>query len=115
MSNGLTFGSDYISRHFNEIQNPFWYDVYKAVIDLYSSSTPRSWDEFLSIPLWYNIDIKVGRITCFIKRWYDAGISFINDLVDPTGNFCLRYAVLNDDLVLMLNYSIIKKLRLCFI
>ena len=87
MCNGLKFGSDYISRHLNEIKNPFWHDVNKAVIDLYSSSIPNSWDEFLSNPLWFNIDIKVGRTTCFIKEWYDAGISFINNLLDPIGHF----------------------------
>ena len=62
-----TFGSDYISRHLNEIQNPVWHDVYKAVIDWYASSTPRSWDEFLCNPCGAKLTLRSGELLVLLK------------------------------------------------
>ena len=63
-----TFGSDYISRHLNEIQNPVWHDVYKAVIDWYASSTPRSWDEFLCNPCGAKLN-RTSATPTAIRKW----------------------------------------------
>lgn len=81
------YGSDFIVNNLDRIHNPFWYDVYKGLHEFSLSYKPLTWKEFLSTPLWFNISIKVGRSSCYIKRWHDAGISFINDLMDQNGNF----------------------------
>ena len=46
---------------------------------------PSSWNELVSIPLWYNQSIKVGGKVVFYRNWKNKGILSINDLLDSNG------------------------------
>lgn len=83
----LIYGSEYIKNKLEIVDNPFWQDTYKAMHDFALLNFPTSWNEFLSVPLWFNHNIKVGRQSCFIREWAESGVRFINDLMDRNGNF----------------------------
>ena len=46
---------------------------------------PLSWNELVSIPLWYNPSIKVEGNAVFYRSWKNKGILLINDLLDSNG------------------------------
>ena len=48
---------------------------------------PSNMSEILSIPLWFNMHIKVGGAAVHYKNWENKGIAFINDLMDTNGDF----------------------------
>ena len=81
------YGSDYIKSILDRIDNPFWFDTYKALYSLALTYKPTNWKEFLCSPLWYNHNIKVGRKSCFIRNWCQAGVVSINDIIDRNGTF----------------------------
>ena len=83
----LMYGSDFIKVNMERISNPFWYDTYKALYNLAFTYKPSYWKDFLCSPLWYNHNIKVGRKSCFIRNWFQAGVVSINDIMDRNGNF----------------------------
>ena len=69
------------------MRNPFWRDTYKALYTFTSSFQLLSWDDYLSTPVWFNSNIKVGRRSCFIRDWSEHGIFFITVVLDRRGNF----------------------------
>ena len=83
----LMYGSDFIKVNMERISNPFWYDTYKALYNLAFTYNLSYWKNFLCSPLWYNHNIKVGRKSCFIRNWFQAGVVSINDIMDRNGNF----------------------------
>ena len=43
--------------------------------------------EILSIPLWFNMNIKVGGAAVHYKDWENKGIVFMHDWMDTNGEF----------------------------
>ena len=73
-------------KEFQKTQNPFWKNlirIWGEIRDL----IPNTANDFLSRPLWFNDNIKVGNEVIFYHHWSKKGVNFINDLVDENGNF----------------------------
>ena len=83
----LLYGNDFIKNNLDHIRNPFWRDTYKAVYTFTSSYQPMSWNDYLSTPVWFISNIKVGRRSCFLRDWSEHGIFFVTDFLDRSGNF----------------------------
>ncbi len=94
-------GEIYFEQTIGKIKNVFWKDVLKAHLKLSLKREPTNVDEFLSSPLYYNKNIKIGTSSCFNKSWFDKGIHFINDIVKEDGTFYTQY-----DLQVMYNINI---------
>lgn len=81
------FGNDYIKRKLQDDQNPFWRDVLNSFLILSSSISPLNSIQANAVNMWYNPEIKVGGSSVYYKRWFNAGITFLGDLVNPVGEF----------------------------
>ena len=44
-------------------------------------------NNFYSIPVWYNSNIKIGNKSVFFKSWYEKGVKVVQDSLDEDGNF----------------------------
>lgn len=86
MKDFQSLGEEYISSKIGKITNPFWKDVFSNYKNFLSVLKPKSWTQFLSQPLWYNNDIKVGGSCVFFKTWYKCGVRFVSDLFDENGD-----------------------------
>ena len=71
--NLLLYGNDFIKNNLDHIRNPFWRDIYKALYTFTSSYQPMSWDDYLSTPVWFDSNIKVGRRSSFLRDWSEHG------------------------------------------
>ena len=71
--NLLLYGNDFIKNNLDHIRNPFWRDTYKALYTFTSSYQPMSWDDYLSTPVWFDSNIKVGRRSSFLRDWSEHG------------------------------------------
>ena len=67
--------------------NDFWSNVFCAYNDLGCKLKIDDTKDFLSEPIFYNINIKSGNKVIFLQEWFANGISKIGDLVDVNGNF----------------------------
>lgn len=79
------FGSAFFDIRRFQIDNKFWKDVIYSMRLFSESIQPVNWYEALSVPVWYNRNIKVGGSPVFYKKWMENGILFVNDLVDNNG------------------------------
>jgi hypothetical protein len=87
MSDFWTFGCEYIKNNVHHLNNEFWKDVWNGFTSLSLTALPKSWEEFLSLPIWFNQMFKIaGRSFCD-KKYLEKGIVFINDLMDRNGRF----------------------------
>ena len=86
MNDFQNFGAEFISTKIKRINNPFWKDVFSSYKVFLDSLKPRTWDQFLSQPIWFNSKFKVGRTCMFYRNWYERGIRFVNDLFDENGS-----------------------------
>ena len=94
MKNIYKFGSDYIKRYLHHDLNPFWRDVLISYNKLLLSFTNLNQKQIGSVNIWYNPDIKVGGSSICYRRWLAAGIVFIGDLINHTGEL-LSYREFN--------------------
>ena len=46
-----------------------------------------SWSDFLSLPVWYNFNFKIGGKSFLDKSYLNRGILCINDFMNECGNF----------------------------
>ena len=70
--------------------NPFWQDVFCAWQNLSKLCIDEDNDDavnFLQEPLFHNDKIRIDNKPFFYRDWYEAGASFVNDLVDESGRF----------------------------
>ena len=44
-------------------------------------------NDILSLPIWYNTNIKIGGQTVFYKQWYENKVIHISDLINTDNNF----------------------------
>ena len=69
----------------SKINNPFWKDVINAWGDYIGD--PLELMEFLHQPLWNNNFIKIANKPVYWKRWVDAEIFYIYDILKNDGSF----------------------------
>ena len=65
--------------------NPFW----KNIIEIWAELNKDNYEDtdYLSRPIWYNPNIKIGNNFIFWNNISEAGVNFINDLIDEDGEF----------------------------
>ena len=71
------------------INNAFWKDVLESwlcYIKVYEKQD-RFRNNYYSIPVWYNSNIKIGNKVVFFKSWYDKGVKVVQDFLDEDGHF----------------------------
>ncbi len=68
------------------VENPFWRNIIQIWGEIKSIVKDPD-DDYLSKPLWFNQNIKVGNETIFYYHWSSKGINFINDLLNENGEF----------------------------
>ena len=83
--------------------NDFWYDVILSW-SLCPDVTPTCAENFLSTCLWYNPDIQVGRKPIYYKKMFEAGIEYVNDLIDQNGNFYEYDQFIRETGLITINY-----------
>ena len=81
------FGGNYIwtvnqlNNNIKRNLNPFWKDVLEAWKTLTTDTTdPRE------EPIFHNEKLRIGGNPFYDKEWHNAGIKYINDLIDQSGN-----------------------------
>ena len=79
------YGTDFID--INTIQNAFWRDTLTAFQKYHRCIQPNTWQEYLSEPIWYNHNVKVGGKSIAFKNFIEKGILYVNDLIDVHGTF----------------------------
>ena len=87
LNNCLKYGSKYINDRRFYINNLFWRAILNGYKCFIEKNKPSSMSEIFSIPLWFNMNIKVGGAAVHYKNWENKGIVFINDLMDTNGDF----------------------------
>lgn len=91
----LKFGKEYTKIKIRLVDNHFWKDVLESFYLYQENLKPKSWSEFMTVPLWFNQSIKVGGATICYKSWYEKGILYLNDLFDKNGNLITYENFLN--------------------
>ena len=66
---------------------------------------PLSWNELVSIPLWYNPSIKVEGNAVFYRSWKNKCILLINGLLDSNGEL-LTYPEFQRKFLLPFNFLV---------
>ena len=86
------FGSEYIKVCIKEIDNPFWRHVLKHVekISGIIRNQEIELNDIFDEPIFYNINIKRGKKTIYIKEWETLGILRIKDVLDDNDQ-CMDY------------------------
>ena len=70
-----------------KIKNFFWRDVFSSHIQIVTKNTPTEIQQFPTIPIFSNENIKIGDKTVYYKLCLENGIKFINDLTNNDGSF----------------------------
>lgn len=67
----------FLSRKFNS----FWHDILQnwSLLRNELEDTP---EDVLKQPIWFNENLKTANKTVFYKNWVEAGVFYINDLLD---------------------------------
>ena len=69
-----------------KIKNKFWRDVFSSHIQIVTKNTPTEIQQFQTIPIFSNENIKIGDKTVYYKSCFENGIKFINDLTNNDGS-----------------------------
>ena len=80
--------------------NPFWRNLIDNWSELYIEPTNPQCQ-----PLWYNQQIKVGGEVVYYNNWSNAGVNYVNDLLDNNGVF---YNVMDFNLTYNLNENFLR-------
>ena len=75
-------GIEKVSSHFNK----FWQDIFQNWGRLRQYST-ENYSDILSQSIWFNDMLKIDQNTVFYNKWCEAGVYFINDLLDENNEF----------------------------
>ena len=70
-----------------QISNPFWEDVIKAYSNVLELNQQSTEDFALSSPIFFNHNILIGGKPVFFSQWYMKGITYINDIINNSGEF----------------------------
>ena len=81
------FGKAYADSIIKQISNPFWEDVIKAYPNVLELNQQSTEDFALSSPTFFNHNILIGGKPVFFSQWYMKGITYINDIINNSGEF----------------------------
>ena len=59
-----------------KIKNKFWRDVFSSHIQIVTKNTPTETQQFQTIPIFSNENIKIGDKTVYYKSCFENGIIF---------------------------------------
>ena len=69
-----------------QIKNKFCRDVFSSHIQIVTKNTPTEMQQFQTLPIFSNENIKRGDKTVYYKSCLEKGIKFINDLTNNDGS-----------------------------
>ena len=84
------------------MKNKFWRDVFSSHIQIVTKNTPTEIQQFQTIPIFSNENIKIWDKAVHYKSCFENGIKIINDLTNNDGNIYTydelkaTYVVTND-------------------
>ena len=83
------FGFDFIKTCYTNVDNPFWFDVFKHYKKLYDTKRQESLEikDVYGEPIHFNTNIKRGKKVIFVKEWELHGILQTKDLMDENHRF----------------------------
>ena len=81
------FGKAYADSIIKQISIPFWEDVIKAYSNVLELNQQSTEDFALSGPIFFNHNILIGGKPVFFSQWYMKGITYINDIINNSGDF----------------------------
>ncbi|XP_053387493.1 uncharacterized protein LOC128551109 [Mercenaria mercenaria] len=81
----LIFGQSYCEATIDTLSNNFWRDVLRSYSKLLQAYVPQGDFDFLSSPLLYNKNIKIGGIPINSQSWYKNGLFYVNDIINQNG------------------------------
>ena len=83
------FGDTFVQQYMLNINNAFWKDVLESwlyFMKVYDKQENFR-NNFYSIPVWYNSNIKIGYKSVFFKSWYEKGVKVVQDFFYVDGHF----------------------------
>ena len=75
-----SFGTHFLKKTINSTKNKFWKTSLQAYYNYSQINKPKTLEEKLCSPLWYNEEISTYEL--FIPDWYKNGIITPGDLLD---------------------------------
>ena len=78
----LEKGVNHTKRIAEDIQNDFWKDVLFAWSKVKKNHSPKTLEDILKSSIWDNEHFKIGGKEFNLKKWRDAGINFVADIVN---------------------------------
>ena len=82
----ITYGENYCEITVTTISNKFWKDVLYSYIKLLKMHVPKGEFDFLSSPLLYNYNIKIGGKPINFHSWHEKSLFYINDILNENGS-----------------------------
>jgi len=80
--NDLEKGTNHTLKVAKDVQNCFWKDVLTAWGKIKQKHTPITLEDFLKSGIWENDLFKIGGKEFNFKKWRNAGIYYVTDLVN---------------------------------
>jgi hypothetical protein len=97
-------GSDYVIQVVENVKkNEFWKDVMTAHKEIQEKTVIKSWQDYVSQPLWYNHKFRIENQSIFYKVWYGKGIKNVHDLLDEKGEM-MSYEIFKDKFSIQTNF-----------
>lgn len=100
------FGPDYLLKLKNNCKNPFWQDVFDSFYKISTSIRPKSFQDVLDTPIWYNK--KIFGTDLHYKNWSQAHIIFIRDIIDENDQILDFDTLTNKAKINILEYHNVK-------
>ena len=76
------YGADLLER---KHINPFWNDVFKAYKNINRKYVPKTPEELLAEPLFFNGNFKIGKKTFVFQEWVASNVTTVGALVNRDG------------------------------
>ena len=86
------YGPDYLNLLLINISNPFWRSFIKAYAKFVNYTEENYPLDILSQPIWYNKKTNIN----FVKKWDNAGIRIIRDLINSNKEIKSKEEILAD-------------------
>ena len=81
------FGAEFVKNKLNEIDNPFWKNVFESYLILNNKYCVSNWEQFKILPIWYNNYFKIGGKSFLFRDFYEKGIVLVDDLIGNNSDF----------------------------
>ena len=81
------FGGDFVKNKLNEIDKPFWKNVFESYMILNNKYGVSNWEQFKILPIWYNNYFKIGGKSFLFRDFYEKGIVLVDDLIGNNSDF----------------------------